>query len=104
MGCADNPSSQEQVRDIPTVEAPVRNGVNPPGMPLLATRFLAENPVAGMQIHSPAAIAYRIRESMAFHNILLSEDIIPFETAALPFARDLTDPLEGQRLGFWEQA
>src|SRR5436190_1908029 len=57
----DDAACQKQVSDVPAVQTPVGNAVHAFAVPLVATRFFAENAIGGMQINGPATEGYGIR-------------------------------------------
>ena len=71
-GCADDPAGQEQVGDVPAVQAAVRNLVDALGMPLRAAGLRAEHAVGRVQVDRPAAERHGIRMLPLLDDVLLT--------------------------------
>ena len=87
-------AGKQQIVDVARIETPVRNsergrgGVQNGGLPREEKRF------GHMFIHIPAAEGHRVGKDSPGFNIVLGENMVAFETPALPFAGETADPVK----------
>ena len=99
MRYTDIASGKPEIFDISGIKRTVRDAeITRSGVK--DRRFAAVTETGGVVIvHRPAAVSdYIIKTAAAFH-IMLIEQMIPHITAALPFARQETDPIQSPVIG-----
>ena len=97
MGAGNIPSREEKVFDVPGVKTAQRDPVGLFGLDVdVGFAPPVFESVGMMIVHGPAAVGHDVVERGVIEHVVLGEDAVAHEAAALPFSRKKTDPVQNE--------
>src|SRR3546814_16088492 len=84
MAYANDAPGEKQVFDVFAIQCTIRDLEDALAVPLVAGLALTEYAIGRVQVDRPATIRHRIRMVPLLDEVALSQNVFPFDTAALP--------------------